>query len=419
MQILIEIVPKLTALCSILLMGVCGVGLLRRLIHVARGKADACRADHIQEGVYWRGVLAGIAAALLSRLAIYVIAWGMYRLAGGDRGLFASLESLWIHWDSRHYIAIANDGYTAVGDERLRLVFFPLYPLLMRILSPVTGGNVFRAGLLISLLCSALSTGLLYDLAHAVYGRRTAKMACAYFLLSPLSVFLCCAYTEALFICLTLGAFVLLRRGHPWAAALCGMLSAFTRMPGVIVAGLFIIAAIGRYGRRELRARDVLACVAQVMIVFCGLFAYWAINWLVTGDPLMYMTYQKENWYQQPGTFFGTVKNTTHYFLTTVGDGDWLFTWGFQLLCIFYVLCLLAFGQKRLPFDFAAYSFVYTAVVLAPTWLLSGPRYLYAMAPLALLQARAHKKRHVPALMLSGALLLIWIYGYTLAVEVL
>ena len=30
-----------------------------------------------------------------------------------------------------------------------------------------------------------------------------------------------------------LAAVCLLRRGHPWGAALCGMASALTRMPGV------------------------------------------------------------------------------------------------------------------------------------------------------------------------------------------
>ena len=133
------------------------------------------------------------------------------------------------------------------------------------------------------------------------------------------------------------------------------------------------------------------------------------------------MTYQRENWYQMPGTFWNTTRTTMHYFLTTMGDGDWLYTWGFQLLCIFYVYALLALGHRRLPFDLAAYSFVYVAVVLAPTWLLSGPRYLYALAPLPLLQARAHKGPgvHALALTLSAALLLVWIFGYTIAIEVL
>ena len=36
-----------------------------------------------------------------------------------------------------------------------------------------------------------------------------------------------------------------------------------------------------------------------------------------------------------------------------------------------YIYILLAARQKKLPFDLAAYSFVYVAVVLSPTWLLS------------------------------------------------
>ena len=402
-------------------MGVCGVQLLARLVRVLRSQERAGLPLRGKGQAHWRNVLLCMLAAVLSRLVIYLIAYGMRRLTGGSGGFFETLKPLWVHWDTRHYLNIAQNGYTAVGDERLQLVFFPLYPLLMRAFSVLTGGDVFGGGLMVSLVCSALCAGLLYDLAAGLYGERVGALSAAYFLLSPLSVFLCCVYTEALFICLTLAAIVLLRRGHPWLAALCGMLSAFTRMPGVIVAGLFIIAAIGRFGEGKLRAKDVLACAAQVLIVFTGLFAYWLINYAVTGDPMMYLTYQRENWFQEPGSFWGTTENTAYYVLTTMGDDDWLFTWGFQLLCMFYVYALLAAGQRKLPFDLAAYSFVYVAVVLAPTWLLSGPRYLYALAPLPILQSRIHKGNfmHALALTLSAVLLIIWIFGFTIAIEVL
>ena len=421
MSSLIQFVPQAAAALSVLLMGACGVQLLARLTRVLRGQECACPPLNVNDTNHTRRVGLAMLTALLSRLLVYLIAFGLYRMQGGTDGFWQSLKPLWVHWDTRHYIGIAESGYTAVGDERLRLVFFPLYPLLMRTLSVLTGGDVFCAGLVVSLLCGALSAGLLYDWAAGLYGVRAGKLAVAYFVLSPLSVFLCCAYTEALFICLTLAVIVLLRRGHPWLAALCGMLSALTRMPGVIVAGLFILVAIGRYGEGRLRPRDVVACLAQVFIVFLGRAAYWLINYAVTGDPMMYLTYQRENWYQEPGTFWGTTENTAYYFLTTMGDSDWLFTWGFQLLCIFYVYALLAAGQRKLPFDLAAYAFVYVAVVLAPTWLLSGPRYLYALAPLPILQARMHKRAgmHALALTLSAVLLLIWIFGYTIAVEVL
>lgn len=410
------------AAVSLLLMGACGAGLLLRLIRVLRGQEAADGLTGRRASAPGASLLAAAGIGLLSRLTLYALAYAMYRLLGvGSDGPLASLAPLWTHWDTRHYIGIAQEGYTAVGDERLRLVFFPLYPALMRLVSPLTGGNLFAAGLLVSLACSAAATALVYALSYLHFGGKTARLSVAYFLLSPLSVFLCCTYTEALFICLTLAAVCLLRRGHPWLAALLGALSALTRMPGVIVAGLFIIAFLEKIPQKRADARALLACAGQVLLVFSGLFVYWLINWLVTGDPLMYMTYQRENWFQQPGTFWGSTANTMHYFLTGVGESDWLWTWGFQLLCMLGMYLLLAFGAPRIPFDLAAYSFVYTAVVLSPTWLLSGARYLYALCALPMLLARMRIGRtgHALLLILSGALLLVWTFGYTLAIQVL
>lgn len=410
---------------SIALMGACGVRLLVSLTRVLLGKETE---TGLSKPVWAEGEGAGPAAmiaaalcALLSRLLLYLLAYAMHRAMGRGGSPADTFELLWNHWDTAHYIGIAAEGYTSVGNERLRLVFFPLYPLLMRLASPLTGGDLFLSGVAVSLACACISAALLYELAYMHGGRETAALSVAYFLLDPMSVFLGCCYTEALFIALTLGTIVLLRRGHPWLAALCGAASALTRMPGVIVAGLPIIALLGKFGRRQARLRDAAACLGQVAIILSGLAVYWAVNYLVTGDPLMYMTYQRENWFQEPGTFWGSAMNTTHYALTAFGEEGWFFSWGYQLLAMFAVFLLLAFGIDRLPFDLAAYSFVYVAVVLAPTWLLSGPRYLYALTPLPLLRARITQRggAHGAQLALSAALLICFVYGYTIAIDVL
>lgn len=421
-ELLTQALERAAAAMSLLLMGACGAGLLRRLVRVLRGQETADGLTGRRKFAPGDQLLAAAGIGLLSRLALYVLAYAMYRLLGlGSDGPLESLAPLWTHWDTRHYIGIAQEGYTAVGDERLRLVFFPLYPLLMRLLSPLTGGNLFAAGVLLSLACSAAASALVYELSYLHFGAKTARLCVSYFLLNPLSVFLCCVYTEALFICLTLASVCLLRRGHPWLAALCGALSALTRMPGVIAAGLFIIAFLAKIPPKRANARALLACAGQVLLVFSGLFVYFLINWLVTGDPLMYMTYQRENWFQQPGTFWDSAANTMHYFLTSVGESDWLWTWGFQLLCMLGIGLLLATTASRIPFDLAAYSFVYTAVVLSPTWLLSGARYLYALCALPMLLSRMRIGRtgHALLLVLSGALLIVWTFGYTIAVQVL
>jgi len=416
------VLENLGALLSVVLMGLCGVNLLLRLMRVLRGEEEADGLGLRRMQAPGKELIAAAGIALVSRLLLYVLAYAMYRVLGvGSDGFFESLAPLWTHWDTRHYIGIAEEWYTHVGDERLRLVFFPLYPLLMRMVSPLTGGDVFYAGLLISLLCASASCALVYDLSYMHYGRRTAQRSAAYFLLSPLSVFLCCAYTESLFICLTLLTVWMLRRGRRWGAAVCGFLSAFTRMPGVIAAGLLLIDLLGRLSKKQAGMRGVLCCAAQMLLVFGGLFLYWGVNWVVTGDPMTYLTYQKENWFQQPGSFWDSTANTVHYFFTTVGDGDWLYTWGFQLLCMLIMYLLLAFGQHRIPFDLAAYSFVYVAIVLSPTWLLSAPRYLYALCALPMLLARQRIGRIGHGILLAGSavMLYLWVFGYTIAIQVL
>ena len=417
-----EIFERLAAGTSLVLMGLCGAFLLVRFVRVLRGQEKADGLERERAFAPQEEMAAAALACLLSRLALFVLAYIMAKLLGlAQGGFFSSLEAAWTHWDAHHYIGIARDGYTAVGDERLRLVFFPLYPWLMRLLAPLTGGSHFASGTLISLLCASLSASLVYDLAYLHGGRETARRAAAYFLLSPLSVFLCCVYTESLFIACTLATVCLLRGGRPWLAALFGMASALTRMPGVIIAGLFILAFIQRIPERKLNLRAAIACLGQVLLVFSGLFVYWAVNWLVTGDPMTYLTYQRENWYQQPGSFWRSTANTMYYFLIGHEGSDWLWTWGFQLLCMLGIYLLLAFRQKDLPFDLAAYSFVYVAVVLSPTWLLSGARYLYALCALPLLLARLPlgRRGHGALLLCSGCMLAIWVFGYTIALEVL
>lgn len=397
-----------------------GLHLLRRLI--ARGRGNGTLTSGRYRVIPPAGELAVIfAAALLSRIVLFLWAFLLLHLFEGTSGNLAQdFYHLFIHWDARHYYGIASEGYTAVGEARLRLVFFPLYPMLMRLLQPLTGGNLSYSGTLISVLSGSGAAVLLYILACNI--RDVDPVECVMlFLLSPLSVFLCCIYTEGLFLLLSLAAYLLRRFGHPWAGAIFGMLAALTRMPGIVLAGFILIDLLESLFARTLTGRSAAAGIAQMLIVFSGLFIYWGINQVVTGDPFMYLTYQRENWYQQAGTFMHSARNTMQYFLESVGEDDRWWTWGTQVIAI--VLAMLVMIRARhLPFDLMAFSFVYMVVILSPTWLLSGPRYMFGLFVLPVMQERALARLpgwvHLLVMVLSGGLLLLFVYGFTLAVQV-
>lgn len=156
-----QILQMMTAAASILLMGACGVQLWFRLTRLMRGQETADGLAKKQSSIPLRRMAWAAGIALLSRLAAMLLAYGFTACwAWANCPLPVRLSSSGCIGTRSHYIGIAQDGYTAVGDERLRLVFFPLYPLLMRLVSPLTGGNLFAAGTAVSLVCSAAAGGV-------------------------------------------------------------------------------------------------------------------------------------------------------------------------------------------------------------------------------------------------------------------
>ena len=131
---LIQALPSLAAALSLILMGLCGVQLLARLTRVLRGQeeVDGLPKNQPRRFAPLSSLLAVAGVALLSRVAVYLLGYAWYRGLGIGADSFAdSFMPLWCHWDVNHYLNIARDGYVATGDERLRLVFFPLYPLCL------------------------------------------------------------------------------------------------------------------------------------------------------------------------------------------------------------------------------------------------------------------------------------------------
>ncbi len=124
---------------------------------------------------------------------------------------FAPLRDLifapWQRWDTIWYNKIALEGYAA----DVRVVFPPLYPFLMRLITPLTGANVTAAGLLLSSAAALASFILLYHLTRELFDERAAQRAILFLAVFPTAFFLFAAYTEATFLAFVLGAFVCAR----------------------------------------------------------------------------------------------------------------------------------------------------------------------------------------------------------------
>ena len=144
------------------------------------------------------------------------------------------LVNLQARWDTYFYHQIATNGYDWDPSANLHqnVVFFPLYPLLMRWVGGWLGGHPLLAGTLISLAAFVGAMAVLYRLAVLELGEEKAWPVILLISTYPFALFFSAVYTESLFLLLTVTAFYAMRTRSLALAALSGLAAGFTRPNG-------------------------------------------------------------------------------------------------------------------------------------------------------------------------------------------
>src|SRR5919205_694031 len=143
--------------------------------------------------------------------------------------------AIWNRWDAPHYLDLARAGYVAEGLEARWIVFYPLYPWLVRAAASVLRDELLAA-FFVSGSASVAAGVLLYGLARAdEESEEVARASVFYMLVFPTAYFLHIGYTESLFLALALGAFLAARARRWDAAGVLGGLAAMSRVNGLLL----------------------------------------------------------------------------------------------------------------------------------------------------------------------------------------
>lgn len=190
-----------------------------------------------------RWLLVPLGVFLLTRLAIFgvgVVGTTMFPVTENHwvAEPVSQFLSTWAKWDSQYYVDIAVNGYWYRPGQMSNVAFFPVYPFMMRLLSPLVGGSVVLAGFLISNLAYGGALVFLYLLTELELGPDAARRTVIYLSIFPTTFFFNAVYTESLFMCLTVASMYFARKRQWGLAALLGMISAATRNLGVLLWGL-------------------------------------------------------------------------------------------------------------------------------------------------------------------------------------
>ncbi len=185
---------------------------------------------------------------------------------------------VWQRWDTLHYQAIAERGYTAFDGA---LFTPPLFPMLMRSIGWILGGRTLLAGILISNGACIGAFIALYQYAELEMGRQDlASRSVIYAASYPAAFFLLAAYTESLFLLAALVTLLRLRQERWWEAGLWGAAAALIRLPGALII-IPIGVSVYLAWRRERKVRAWSALVVSA----AGAVAFPLFVWLVLHLP--------------------------------------------------------------------------------------------------------------------------------------
>jgi hypothetical protein len=287
--------------------------------------------------------------------------------AWDPRPILASLTG----FDAIYYLGIAADGYH-LEPVRVGLrdwVFFPGFPVVTRVASVLTGGDIAIAAVLVSNAALLGALLVLYALSRRYLDEQVSTRSIAYLAIAPGAVAFGMAYSDSLFLLVAAGAFLAAERGRFGLMALLLAAATLTRLPGV----LLIIPLGVLLWRRPGTTRTALAWLVAGPL---ALLAFMAYQGAVLGDPLAFLTAQVGwNFPSRPGEPGSVVAQ-----IDPVAP---LLT-GVLLVSIFLLVYV---RTDRLPLPYVVLAVVTMVTALSSLRLLSIARYLVVAWPFSWLLA--------------------------------
>jgi hypothetical protein len=283
-------------------------------------------------------------------------------------------------WDSPHYIDISKNWYVNHGEQRFFIVFFPLYPILIR-LSTVDLDYINLSALLVSNISSIIGFTYLFKHAKLDFDDDVAKRAVLYLSVFPTAYFLSAPYTEGLFFALTTASIYYARSAKWPLAGILSLFAALTRLAGLL---LLPVLFVEYFHQKEWKLRRIDLNTFWTTLALIGFSIYLNINNQVFGNPFMFIHYQQNHWYNTIDPLLGLTRAwgwaTTATFPENITIGVAPLAFG-----IVGLLAILAGLKLHLHLSYNLYMLLTWLLSISTSWWISVPRYVLAMFPMFIL----------------------------------
>lgn len=332
---------------------------------------------------------------------------------------FVNLQA---RWDTGWYLGVAIDGYSYVPDrphDQQNIVFFPAFPILMRIAGRLLGGSspaFVLGGTVVSLFAFFGALVYLFRFARDVLDdEESARWALWMLAAFPFALFFSAVYTESVFLVGAVAAFYHFRRGELARAGAWGLLVGLARPPGCLVSVPLAVLAVSPWlpawlvgGRRLSRSpprmdlRSLAGPIAAAAMPGVGMLLYSVFIWNLTGHPLAWA--EGHAAWGREYTGLGVLVTQRYEWLSRGGVYAYASQFPIDLLNVGGVIFVLAATwpvARRLGLAYAVFILINILPPLATGGFLSAGRFASVLFPAFVWFAAAVPSRHRAAWLAS------------------
>lgn len=286
----------------------------------------------------------------------------------------------WVRWDGPHYIDIAKNGYQTTGEQALFIVFYPLYPLLIKIVAFFMH-DFLASSILVSLFFSLTASILLFEITLLDFNRRTALLAVWFLNIFPTSFFLQASYTESLYLTLSLSTVYFYRRRSYLSSSITGILSTMTRINGILLLPLLFFETKLNFDYQKL---------ITILCIPFGFLIYLLINYFTFGEFLYFTRPLLSNWYKKPEWPWIGIDNLIKFANSQTGDYYYLF-WG-EVAALIIIVFFTVVTFLKIRKSYGVYMLLNLILFISTNFIMSTPRYTLILFPIFIALALINNK---------------------------
>ncbi|KAF0132725.1 MAG: hypothetical protein FD145_1580 [Candidatus Saganbacteria bacterium] len=318
-----------------------------------------------------------------------------------------NLMSAFKTWDAQQYLFLAEKGYSP---NQMSNAFFPLFPLLIKFISPIFFGKSLIAGLALANIFSLVAVIYFYLFVKQLFGAENAFRAGLFFLAFPTSFYMDLVYADSLFLMLAILFFYFLYNHRTMPAFICAFLLPLSRLQGVLAIVPLLIFMVVKDFRKWFLPLGFAAGFASYLLfmqfltgaLFSG---FSAQNYFVSG----YSVLQLLNSIQWFMNNFTNITFGLHGYTNSIID---------RFFFLFFLI-LLFFSYKKIDKTLFCYMLAIGLVPALAGNFMSYTRYLLEVFPIFIVMSLLMKEKHyfvlIPMVVLQTIFLISHALNYWIA----